>query len=788
MTDLFLQVVNLSYSALWIVAAVVLLRVVLRKAPRWLHVLLWALVGLRLVLPFSVESSLSLQPSAKVIRPAVMKSGAPEIHTGIAALNYMVNDNINYVNQSRDWLQILAVIWLVGLMGMLVYAAVSYGRLKRRLRPLNLFSEGVFTCENLSFSFILGVFKPSVYVPNTVSEAEMTYILAHEQAHIRRKDHIWKPFGFVLLAIHWFNPALWLAYILLCRDIELACDEKVIRELGSDQRADYSQTILNCGISRRRIAACPLAFGGAPVKTRIRHILNYKKPAFWVILLAVLALCTAAVCLLTVPWESGQLIMDGYIFQQVEYKEQLPNGSKEIGRVLDAPDAEIRGENLPKKYLGLPVYRHESYPRKLYIPTSKGFLCFYSAQWEGEPESAQIWVDYLDDPGNMKESETYLLEFPEVTFRYAPGAVTAERNGEVSELFVGMPIWNVFFTDLNGDGYSEICATVSFGSGIIDEHVVVMDYWDGQLYTLWERGNYDYTLRMVDGVLICDQWVYPQKELVKSGPLTMINSSFMPWSLWIADVAMEHSDAKLKGIFDNFLFLEGENGLTYRYERAGAYGETLTQGVLLDSFTERAAPKNVQWEIYAFQEIPARTSVMAVADGVWRFRYDYSPARAASPDALEQAKAEGYAVMQDGEPTFGQELWQEFYEKSQRGEPASIQIARWYTLDPKRCDAAYYEANKEDYPAIYYEEIRFDGKFYQVLDWQDNRSYIPTYEYLLRFETEVGTQYSKDEPQTVIRYVLTHDANVRWEDLFHGMISSAMGAYIEHDSVWVETP
>ena len=207
MTDLFLQVVNLSYSALWIVAAVVLLRVVLRKAPRWLHVLLWSLVGLRLVLPFSVESSLSLQPSAKVIRPAVMKSGAPEIHTGIAALNYMVNDNNNYVNQSRDWLQILAVIWLVGLMGMLVYAAVSYGRLKRRLRPLNLFSEGVFTCENLSFSFILGVFKPSVYVPNTVSEAEMTYILAHEQAHIRRKDHIWKPFGFVLLAIHWFNPA-----------------------------------------------------------------------------------------------------------------------------------------------------------------------------------------------------------------------------------------------------------------------------------------------------------------------------------------------------------------------------------------------------------------------------------------------------------------------------------------------------------------------------------------------------------------------------------------------------
>jgi len=785
MTELFLRVLNLSYSALWIVLAVVVLRVALRKAPKWIHVLLWALVAVRLVLPFSVESAFSLQPTAQVISPTVMETGQPELHTGIAAINYVAYHNNSYVNKTQQLLPILSAVWAVGVMGMVLYAAVSFWHLKRRLHPLNKFNERVFFCEKLSFSFILGVFKPSIYMPSTLHGAEIDHILAHEQAHIRRKDHIWKPFGFVLLAIHWFNPAIWLAYVLLCRDIELACDEKVVRALGAKQRADYSQTILNCGVSRRHIAACPLAFGEAPIRTRIHHVLHYKKPAFWLVLLAVLAICAAAVCLLTVPWENGQLILDGYIFRQTAYEEQLPIGSKEIGRVLDAPDAEIRGENLPKRYLGLPVYRHESYPQKLYIPTSKGFLCFDSPQWEGETEGAQIWVDYFDNPEEMEESETYLPEFPGVTFRYALGSVTAERNGEVSELFMGMPVWNVFFADLTGDGYSELCATVSFGSGMIDTHVVVMDYWDGQLYTLWDRGEYDYTLRMADGVLTCDQWVYPLKELVRSGPLTMITSSFAPWSLWISNVVMEHTDADLTGIFDNFLFLEGENGLTYRYERADVYGETLTQGVLLGSFTERATPKNIQWEVYAFEEIPDRTSVLAVADGIFKFRYHYSPSRGVGSDVLKQAREDGYAVMEDGEPTSGREIWQDFYEKTQRGEPASIRIARWYNLDPERCDETYYAAYKEDYPAIYYEEICFDGKFYQVLKQDDNRSYIPTYKYLLEFETERGSQYSHEEPTTVIRYVLTNEEDVQWEDLWYGMLSSAMVEPIDHYSIWI---
>ena len=786
MTELFLHVVNLSYSALWIVLAVVILRLALRKAPKWLHVFLWALVAVRLLVPVSVESRFSLQPSAQVINPSVMETGQPAIHTGIPALNYAAEHNINYVNQRWDWLPILSVVWIVGVAVMLAYGLVSYGRLKRQLRPLNKFNERVFICENLSFSFILGVFKPSIYVPDTVTEAEMTFILAHEQAHIRRKDHIWKPFGFVLLAIHWFNPALWLAYILLCRDIELACDEKVIQELGAVQRADYSQTILNHGVSRRRVAACPLAFGEADPKTRIRRVLHYKKPGFWILITAALAIAITAICLLTVPEGDGEIILNGYTFRQVEYFEELPVGAKEIGRIMDSPDAVLRSAGLPKRYDGLPVYRHDSDQRKLYLPTSKGFLCFYSAAWKGEAVGPLLWVDRSVTPADTKEYETTLPEYPGVTFRYTSGAVSAIRNGEESELFVGMPIWDVYFADLNGDGYREICSAVSFGSGVIDEHVVVMDYWDGQLYTLWERGEYDYSLRIEDSVLICEKRQYPRGELVESGPLTL---SFvrMKWTLEIGESPrMIPTNAKLKGVFDGQLYLKGEDGQTYRYERAEQYGETLTKGDLLDMFTEKAVPNDVQWEVYAIEEIPDRSSVIAVADGVLQFRYNYSPSKAVSPDALRQAKQDGYAVVEDGTPTYGQELWDVFYEATQRGEPASIQIARWYTLDPERCDDTYYEAYKEDYPCIYYDEIRFDGTVYQLINWEDTRSYIPTYKYLMRYETEVATQYSKDEPQTVIRYVLTQDDTVAWEDLLHGMFSSTFGAYIDHYSVWSE--
>ena len=310
MTDLFLTILNMSLSATWLVAAVVILRLLLKKAPRWIHVVLWGLVAFRLVCPFTLESALSLIPSAEVVPPDIAMSPAPAIHTGIEAVNSAVNpviqesftpDPVASVNPLQVWLAVAANLWILGACAMAAYAVISYWRLRRRVRMAIRVKKNIYLSEYVDSPFVLGIFKPRIYLPYHMPELDRYHVLAHERTHIRRKDHWWKPLGYLLLTIHWFNPLMWLAYILLCRDIEMACDEKVIKELGSAQRADYSQALLNCSAHRNLIAACPVAFGEVGVKERVKNVLNYKKPAFWVIVIAVIACIVVAVCFLTDP-------------------------------------------------------------------------------------------------------------------------------------------------------------------------------------------------------------------------------------------------------------------------------------------------------------------------------------------------------------------------------------------------------------------------------------------------------------------------------------------------------
>ena len=310
MTEAFLNVVNMSISAGWIVLAVLVVRLFLKKAPKWITVLLWGIVGIRLICPFTVESVMSLIPSAETISPQVLVE-EPAINTGVAFLNNTLNPVIRDAaiavapEKSVNVLQLLVMVfskvWVVGVAAMLLYTAISYFRLKRKVGTAVLLRDNVYRSENVDSPFVLGLFKPGIYLPISLSEEDAEYVVAHERAHIRRKDHLWKPFGFLLLAIHWFNPLMWLGYVMLCRDIELACDEKVIREFDRERKADYSQALLSCSVNRRSIAACPLAFGEVGVKTRVRSVLNYKKPAFWIVLVAILACAAVALCFLTNP-------------------------------------------------------------------------------------------------------------------------------------------------------------------------------------------------------------------------------------------------------------------------------------------------------------------------------------------------------------------------------------------------------------------------------------------------------------------------------------------------------
>lgn len=310
MSEFFLKIVNMSISASWVVVAVLALRFCLKKAPKWVNVLLWGIVAVRMVFPFSIESVLSLIPSAETISPTIMMEQTPSVQTGVPALNHVINPVISSsftpapgasANPLQIWIPVLTGIWLFGIAALFLYSAVSYWRLHRKVCEAVILRGNIYQSEKVCSPFVLGIIKPKIYLPYHMDSREMDHVIAHEQTHIRRKDHWWKPLGFLLLTIHWFNPLMWLSYVLLCRDIELACDEKVIREMGNEQRADYTQALVACSVNRRLIAACPLAFGEIGVKERVKSVMNYKKPAFWIVLASVIVCAVIAVCFLTNP-------------------------------------------------------------------------------------------------------------------------------------------------------------------------------------------------------------------------------------------------------------------------------------------------------------------------------------------------------------------------------------------------------------------------------------------------------------------------------------------------------
>lgn len=309
MESLFLSLWNRGAAAGWLVLAVIILRLALKKAPKSARCLLWGLVGLRLICPFSVQSALSLIPSAETVPQTVLGRDAFYVHSGVASFNIAVNEQLSDyyeavsppAGHTRSVLLLCAAVWIAGMVLMLLWALASWLRLRRRLAEAVPEGDGVWLCGQIDTPFLLGLLRPRIYLPEGLDGESRACVLAHERAHIRRRDHWVKPAAYLLLAVYWFQPMVWIAYVLLCRDIELACDERVARDLDPAGRRRYSQTLLQCSVSRSTIAACPLAFGEVGVKERVKNVLHYKKPAFWVTAAALLACAAAAVCFLTDP-------------------------------------------------------------------------------------------------------------------------------------------------------------------------------------------------------------------------------------------------------------------------------------------------------------------------------------------------------------------------------------------------------------------------------------------------------------------------------------------------------
>ena len=566
MSDLFLKIVNMSISASWLVAAVLILRLVLKKAPKWVNVLLWGIVAVRLICPFSFESALSLIPSAETFPEKIISGPSFDVQTGITPIDNRINDYLGDryfegvtvpTNNGNNVMTILTIVWIIGILLLATYTVISYWRLHREIDTAVRYKDNIFQSENVSSPFVLGIINPRIYLPFSMNEQDMEHVVAHEQAHIRRKDHWWKPLGFLLLTIHWFNPLMWLAYVLLCRDIELACDEKVIKGLGNEQRADYTQALVACSVNRRMIAACPLAFGEVGVKERVKSVMNYKKPAFWVIILAVIACVIVAVCFLTNPKQDSYTLrivvpagsQEEFVYSHEEVstiKNSIKIWSGDgLGdtEVLLSPVNKTTETGYTATYLthGMPVEFDAEKDTWFKIgvnmqnSTNEDIIVYVEVEnvevrIVDEINSVIEWFDYLETPDEMKwdgSLEISLTEFPDVTFRWTYGEMLAVKGSKSTSLYTGMPIWNAYFCDLTGDGLPELCSSISWGSGMIDNRVIIYDYANGVSYELSDRGCFDFTLRFneADGYLYVDKRKYNTDELVETGRLVFKNNT-----------------------------------------------------------------------------------------------------------------------------------------------------------------------------------------------------------------------------------------------------------------------
>ncbi len=418
MSKLFLTLVNMSICAGWVVVAVILLRLLLKKVPRWIMGFLWAFVALRLVCPYALESDTSLIPSVQFVPDNILMTQKPIINSGVSAVNRVVNPLLEAsltpqtgasVNPAQVITAVAWNIWLIGLVGMVIYGIVSVILLRWRVREAVPVSANVMEGDCVPSPFILGLFRPKIYLPSSMPEGDRDYVIAHEQAHLKRRDHIWKPLGYLLLCIYWFQPLLWIGYILLCRDIELACDEKVIRSMGAEAKKPYAEALIRCSTARHQITACPLAFGEVGVKARVKAVLHYKKPAFWILLVSVCVLLVTAVCLLTNPRKTtlGQIekrsydyAMEGADFVLVSDTQVYSIATDSAGGLL----AEL--SNLPISSVPASMNRSEdrtyAYGISFVYGKSPGFTFFFNEEF------TEVWV--MD---SVKPTLTYRVLDPE---------------------------------------------------------------------------------------------------------------------------------------------------------------------------------------------------------------------------------------------------------------------------------------------------------------------------------------------------------------------------------------
>lgn len=304
MNHIFLEILNNAWITGVLILVVIVFRLLLKKTPKYINCILWGIVGLKLMIPFDISSSFGLLPSGKTIETVSNGVSPIIVRTGIASVDTSVNEYVGAISQSLPsahdsmihWMDVFSILWMVGIGVMLVYLMVSYIFIRRKVASSILVEKGVSICDEIKSPFLFGMVKPHIYLPSGLEKEKRMYVLSHERMHLKRGDHLWKPLGFLILTVYWFQPLCWLAYVLLCKDIELACDERVIKKRDASWRANYCQVLLDCSVGNRKIIAVPLAFGEVGVKERVKRVLSYKRTKLGVVIVAIIICAGVAIC------------------------------------------------------------------------------------------------------------------------------------------------------------------------------------------------------------------------------------------------------------------------------------------------------------------------------------------------------------------------------------------------------------------------------------------------------------------------------------------------------------
>ena len=893
---------NMSLTASVVICIVLVLRLILKKVPKVVSYALWSVVLFRLLCPISIESDFSFfnlldTPTKDSGTVSSVIEYIPEniVHTEYPSVTMPIPGISNVINEAlpQGQEQLVAdpleaptsfatYIWMIGILVMVIYSIVSYIRLHQTLLSSVKLHDNIFLADSISSPFVMGLIRPKIYLPSSLSEKERDYIILHEQHHIRRGDHVVKLLSFIALCLHWFNPLVWVAFIQSGKDMEMSCDEAVLRKLGEEIRVDYSASLISLATGRRIIAGAPLAFGEGNTEGRIKNIAKWKKPAVWVIVVAVIVCVVLTVCLITNPMNRDTMLLGAeYRVEETLYRtakehEYIDNDTARfcitadyslwekdengdfafIGQMnpytldeRELKDYTAWDEGWRRKYnigeitdsyiLHLPENEYEGWMYLAFRTKSGDTLLGYgwedlSERWQGpSDDSGFMWLYRLESTfggtkliGEFHERSLAHIVGGDVEIfhtwfnsRDFPNIMVTGFKSDDSPYEDGVQIpsaektdmgFAVFYQNDDKSGYMLLQAEIFEDAALSEDGIFLCNipaimtidgrkpettfdvillnndkiekvtcvwessdgknvsesrsFLNGHEMVLFSRENYTENCRISycfydeDGTILAEKTA---QRLLKMIPTT----------------------ANITGAFDGYLYVPID-GANYRYEIIFDDPDSVTPGKLMYQFTEKADPFDVEWRVYAVDDYPDRSVVLAEAGDDYVHLYRYSPSKAVDPAMLEQAKEDGKIVLEDGYATSGQALWNTFYKLAGEGKHISADIVHYHTMENGNYDGKYYEAYKEDYPAMYEFELTHDGGIY-TMKWNEyGTEYVRTYKYLRKFETTIPTPQSAKEPVRVTKYVLTNDADATLDELWHGVASSQLGDYIDFYTIY----